>query len=326
MAILADGRTVIGGKVLDEAALKAAFGDAQGRNPEMVVLVQADEGVPHGRVVHVMELARELGLTRLAIATRAEPRSPRADGARRGRSTRPAPRHRIPPSCAANPEKRLGELLLEAGVIDAAQLQAALGHQRQWGARLGQALVDLKLVAEADIVQRALAQVRVRGRAARRRCSHTRCSRRCGSCRASSRCATTSCPWPLTPAPITVAMSDPTNLSVVDELRFRTGRRVRVCVGGDREIAAARAPALSVGAGPRADRARPRRGRRAAASRCWIRSAAARRTRSRPSSAAGPAPARAPVPPDPRSSPAPRGLRPPPGNRPPSGPPSPYPE
>ncbi len=73
VAILADGRTVIGGKVLDEAALKAAFGDAQGRNPEMVVLVQADEGVPHGRVVHVMELARGVGLTRLAIATRAEP-------------------------------------------------------------------------------------------------------------------------------------------------------------------------------------------------------------------------------------------------------------
>jgi hypothetical protein len=38
---------------------------------------------------------------------------------------------------------------------------------------------------------------------------------------------------------IRVAMSDPTNLAVVDELRFRTGRRVRVCIGGDREITAA---------------------------------------------------------------------------------------
>ena len=43
------------------------------RRPETVVLVQADEGVPHGRVVQVMELARGAGLTRLAIATRAEP-------------------------------------------------------------------------------------------------------------------------------------------------------------------------------------------------------------------------------------------------------------
>jgi hypothetical protein len=36
---------------------------------------------------------------------------------------------------------------------------------------------------------------------------------------------------------LTVAMSDPANVAIVDELQFRTGRRVRVCVGGDREIA-----------------------------------------------------------------------------------------
>ncbi len=46
------------------------------------------------------------------------------------------------------PKKRLGELLIDAGVIDATQLQAALGFQRQWGVRLGQALVDLKLASE----------------------------------------------------------------------------------------------------------------------------------------------------------------------------------
>src|SRR5512140_3138470 len=54
------------------------------------------------------------------------------------------------------PKKRLGEMLIEAGVIGETQLKAALGHQRQWGVRLGQALVDLKLASEADIV-RALA-------------------------------------------------------------------------------------------------------------------------------------------------------------------------
>ena len=42
------------------------------RNPDTLVLVQADEGVAHGRVVAVMDLARRLGLQRLAIATRAE--------------------------------------------------------------------------------------------------------------------------------------------------------------------------------------------------------------------------------------------------------------
>ena len=38
---------------------------------------------------------------------------------------------------------------------------------------------------------------------------------------------------------LSIAMSDPSNLSVIDELRFRTGRRVKVCIGGDREVAAA---------------------------------------------------------------------------------------
>jgi hypothetical protein len=40
-------------------------------------------------------------------------------------------------------------------------------------------------------------------------------------------------------ANVTVAMSDPTNLAVVDEIRFRTARRVKVCIGGEHEIAAA---------------------------------------------------------------------------------------
>jgi biopolymer transport protein ExbD len=73
VAVLSDGRTVVAGKVLDEAALQAAFQAARTQNPDTVVMFQADEGVAHGRVVQVMELARRTGLSRLAIATRAEP-------------------------------------------------------------------------------------------------------------------------------------------------------------------------------------------------------------------------------------------------------------
>ncbi len=72
VAILADGRTVLGGQVVDAAALGAAFTAARARSAATVLLVQADEGVPHGKVVAVMDLARRHGLTRLAIATRAE--------------------------------------------------------------------------------------------------------------------------------------------------------------------------------------------------------------------------------------------------------------
>ncbi len=73
VAVLVDGRTVVAGKVLEESALQAAFDAAHGRSPDTVVMFQADEGVPHGRVVQVMEMARRAGRARLAIATRAEP-------------------------------------------------------------------------------------------------------------------------------------------------------------------------------------------------------------------------------------------------------------
>jgi biopolymer transport protein ExbD len=72
IAVLADGRTVVGGKLVDEGTLKAVLARAHAENPDTLVLVQADEGVAHGRVV-VMDLARRQGLPRLAIATRAEP-------------------------------------------------------------------------------------------------------------------------------------------------------------------------------------------------------------------------------------------------------------
>jgi biopolymer transport protein ExbD len=72
VAVLLDGRTVLAGKVLGADDLKAGFLDAFKKNPETQVIVQADSGVPHGKVVEVMELAKGIGLQHLAIATRAE--------------------------------------------------------------------------------------------------------------------------------------------------------------------------------------------------------------------------------------------------------------
>jgi biopolymer transport protein ExbD len=72
IAVLADGKLVVQGKVVDEATLADVLQKAHARDPETLVLVQADEGVIHGKVVAVMDLARRQGLPRLAIATRAE--------------------------------------------------------------------------------------------------------------------------------------------------------------------------------------------------------------------------------------------------------------
>ncbi len=72
IAVLSDGRVVVQGKVVDQEALKRVLAQARAENPETLVLVQADEGVTHGKVVAVMDMARREGLPRIAIATRAD--------------------------------------------------------------------------------------------------------------------------------------------------------------------------------------------------------------------------------------------------------------
>jgi type II secretory ATPase GspE/PulE/Tfp pilus assembly ATPase PilB-like protein len=134
-------------------------------------------------------------------------------------------------------KKRLGEMLLEAGIIDEHKLQAALGHQRKWGGRLGQALVDLKLATEPQIVtalsrkfgyqvvpQNALAGGPML-ESALRLVPREFASRH------------DLIPFAMDSSTIWVAMSDPANIAVVDEIRFRTGRRVQIALAGDREIA-----------------------------------------------------------------------------------------
>ncbi len=51
------------------------------------------------------------------------------------------------------PRKKLGELLVQAGVITPAQLNRALGEQSRWNTPLGRILVDLGLVTEEKLVK-----------------------------------------------------------------------------------------------------------------------------------------------------------------------------
>lgn len=53
--------------------------------------------------------------------------------------------------------RRLGELLIDAGVLDDAKLKSALVEQRKWGGKLGRTLVELGFVEEAAMC-RALSQ------------------------------------------------------------------------------------------------------------------------------------------------------------------------
>ncbi len=56
---------------VDAATLRSKLLDAAKRDAGTLVILKADAGVSHGRVVTVMDVAREVGLSKLAIATEA---------------------------------------------------------------------------------------------------------------------------------------------------------------------------------------------------------------------------------------------------------------
>jgi biopolymer transport protein ExbD len=63
------GDVDIGGKRIADADIDNLFRAAFARDKNTQVVLKADKGVQHGRVVNIMERAKAAGLTRLAIGT-----------------------------------------------------------------------------------------------------------------------------------------------------------------------------------------------------------------------------------------------------------------
>jgi len=129
--------------------------------------------------------------------------------------------------------KRIGEILIEAGVLDESGLRAALIEQRRWGGQLGRILVEMNLVSEAVLVKALSHQLNfpmveltkqkfdpsilelVPGELAEQH---------------------SIVPFRVEGKFLDVAMSDPTNLGIIDELRIRTQLNVRPYIAGPRAI------------------------------------------------------------------------------------------
>jgi biopolymer transport protein ExbD len=65
-----DGRLFLNQQVTDEAALGEALRQQLVKNPEMLVVINADDGVQHGQVVEVMDIARAANVAKMAIAVK----------------------------------------------------------------------------------------------------------------------------------------------------------------------------------------------------------------------------------------------------------------
>jgi biopolymer transport protein ExbD len=69
LVIPIQGDVVVGGKAMRDTELDNLFRAAFTRDKATQVVLKADKGVQHGRVVNLMERAKQAGLTRLAIGT-----------------------------------------------------------------------------------------------------------------------------------------------------------------------------------------------------------------------------------------------------------------
>lgn len=129
--------------------------------------------------------------------------------------------------------KKLGEMLLEAGVIDQTGLRAALVEQRRWGGHLGRVLIDMKLVTEETLVsilsrQLGIATVDVD----KQQIPQSVIDLVPGELAEQFSLIPFAQPMKF----LDVAMSDPTNLGIIDELRIRTQLNVRPYLAGPRTI------------------------------------------------------------------------------------------
>ncbi|WP_164018405.1 general secretion pathway protein GspE [Pyxidicoccus trucidator] len=134
---------------------------------------------------------------------------------------------------------KLGELLIKANVLQESQLKAALAEQAKWGGKLGEILVRMSLVSE-DILVRALSKQlgmpAVNLDAVQMVPPHVKA-------KISSQMARDFSVLPLQlrddGKTLVVAMSDPLNVRMLDELRAVTKCRIVPNVAGRSSIARA---------------------------------------------------------------------------------------
>jgi hypothetical protein len=129
--------------------------------------------------------------------------------------------------------KRLGEMLVEAGVLTEQGLRAALNEQRRWGGTLGSKLVDMKLVPESELVRVLSMQLSLPTIDLERTDIPPEIIALVPSELAHDHYLI---PFAQPMKFLDVAMADPTNLGVLDELRIRTQLNIRPYLAGPRMI------------------------------------------------------------------------------------------
>lgn len=129
--------------------------------------------------------------------------------------------------------KKLGEMLIEAGVLTESQLRDALLEQRRWGGTIGRMLVEKRFIREADLVAVLSQQFNV----------PVVDLDRLAIPRAVLELVPGDLAHELSVVPfaqpmkfLDVAMAEPNNAGVIDELRIRTQLNIRPHLAGPKSL------------------------------------------------------------------------------------------
>lgn len=134
-------------------------------------------------------------------------------------------------------KKRLGELLLEGGLINETQLASALASQKTWGGKLGSTLVRMGFVQETDILQCLSAQLRLPSVDFRKVRINPRALEAVPLRVAEKHnVIPVALKEELGKKSVILAMSDPTNLDAIGEIQFQAGVNVRPVVATESSI------------------------------------------------------------------------------------------
>ena len=134
-------------------------------------------------------------------------------------------------------KRKLGELLLEAWLINEFQLRRALSDQRQWRRPLGVTLINMGFVSEADLIQVLSGQLchpvidlgakivapEVIELVPHEIATQHHCLPLAVQRKGSNR-------------ELYLGMCDPTDLAVIDDIGFRTGHEVHPVLVGDQQL------------------------------------------------------------------------------------------
>ena len=73
LTLTKEGRLFLNGEIADEAKVKGQISAELPGNPDLQAIIAADKVVPHGDVVHIIDLVKRAGVRKFAISVDSAP-------------------------------------------------------------------------------------------------------------------------------------------------------------------------------------------------------------------------------------------------------------